>query len=112
VFTAEKPGTPEEILEHHGTKGMRWGIRKTRAAQTFDKKNPTRQKRNAAIRTARDKVRNAKTISRADQAAALRMTTGEKVALTVLAGTGFLTLPIAAYSTVRVADRRYLEKKA
>lgn len=24
----EKPGTPGEILEHHGIKGMRWGVRK------------------------------------------------------------------------------------
>lgn len=24
----EKPGTPGDILEHHGTKGMRWGVRK------------------------------------------------------------------------------------
>lgn len=24
----EKPGSPGDILEHHGTKGMRWGVRK------------------------------------------------------------------------------------
>lgn len=24
----KKPGTPGDILEHHGTKGMRWGVRK------------------------------------------------------------------------------------
>ena len=28
----EKPGSPEEVLEHFGVKGMRWGVRKERAA--------------------------------------------------------------------------------
>lgn len=27
----EKPGSPGDILEHHGVKGMRWGVRKERA---------------------------------------------------------------------------------
>lgn len=29
MIAIEKPGTPEEIvLEHHGVKGQRWGVRK------------------------------------------------------------------------------------
>jgi adenosine/AMP kinase len=29
VISIEKPGSPEEILEHVGVKGMRWGVRKS-----------------------------------------------------------------------------------
>lgn len=28
MISVEKPGSPEEILEHFGTKGMKWGTRK------------------------------------------------------------------------------------
>jgi hypothetical protein len=32
VISVEKPGSPEEVLEHHGVKGMKWGVRKARGA--------------------------------------------------------------------------------
>ena len=28
LVSVEKPGSPAEVLEHFGTKGMRWGVRK------------------------------------------------------------------------------------
>jgi hypothetical protein len=28
MISVEKPGSPEEILEHFGRKGMKWGVRK------------------------------------------------------------------------------------
>jgi hypothetical protein len=32
VISVEKPGSPEEILEHVGVKGMKWGVRNRREA--------------------------------------------------------------------------------
>lgn len=111
MYTKEKPGTPEEILEHHGVKGMRWGVR-TKASRSFNAKNPTRAQRNQAIKKARYNVDTGKSVSRADAAAALRLTTGEKVAVGILASTGFLTIPLVAYTGTRVAMRRAQEKRA
>lgn len=30
MISTEKPGSPAEILEHHGIKGMKWGVSKAR----------------------------------------------------------------------------------
>ena len=32
MISVEKPGSPAEIVEHHGIKGMQWGVRKEREA--------------------------------------------------------------------------------
>lgn len=98
--SVKKPGTPAEVLEHHGTKGMKWGVHKSR------------EQRNKAIRTARYKKHTGKTVSLDDQAVAKRFTTGEKTVLSLLAVTGFATIPIAAYAGYRVASRKSIELRA
>lgn len=110
--SVEKPGTPADILEHHGTKGMKWGVRKAakavagshRTSKEFAQKFPTATSRGKEIRRARMAVnKNVKAIDRAktpaahkkaadiylknpDRATAKRLTQGEKVTVAVLAG--------------------------
>lgn len=31
MISVEKPGSPAEVLEHHGVKGQKWGVRKNRS---------------------------------------------------------------------------------
>jgi hypothetical protein len=141
-ISLEKPGSPAYVLEHFGTKGMRWGVRnkssgppaitktkgwkawdkasqknvtgynRGKAARTaFKKDNPTRQDRNQAIKKARFRQQTGEKLSQADRAVALRYTTGEKTVLSLLAVTGFATIPIAAISGTTVAIRRSRERK-
>lgn len=37
LVSVEKPGSPEEVLEHVGVKGMRWGVRKERNSSSKPK---------------------------------------------------------------------------
>ena len=32
MITLEKPGSPEEVLEHHGVLGLKWGVDRARAS--------------------------------------------------------------------------------
>jgi hypothetical protein len=44
VISIEKPGTPEEILEHHGVLGMKWG-RRTGGSSSGGKSKPRGRER-------------------------------------------------------------------
>ena len=50
MVSVEKPGTPAEVLEHHGVKGQKWGVRRK-----FNRANPTSHDKAKAIRVARAK---------------------------------------------------------
>lgn len=111
MITIEKPGSPAE-LAHHGVKGQKWGVRRARAAsrrEAFNRQNPSKRKRDAAIERARVETKFGNP-SKAERAASLRLTSGEKTVLGILAISGIGTLPIAAIVTGRVAVRRHIEK--
>lgn len=136
--SVEKPGSPAEILEHHGVKGMHWGIRKSpvrSATRAFNKKNPTGRARARDIRRARANVgvqytkykdtprgparKKAKLVylRSPDRATALRMTRGEKATSAILAGAfaipsyGAVPLGVAIGDTGLMTYRHYIEKK-
>lgn len=128
----DKPDLNE--LAHYGVKGMKWGHRRkytsqdirdarirnnsrvnmlARAAEEFNFQtslNPNSKKTKAALRDF--KTIEADFLKNPDRATALRMTTGEKAALAVLAvgvpgpGTGIAI----STSTTRVLARRSQEK--
>lgn len=77
MITVDKPGSPSEILEHFGKKGMKWGVRNEAvrsagstakkasdpnraAAEAFRQKNPTAKTKANAIHTARSNVEKQK----------------------------------------------------
>jgi len=121
--SVEKPGSPTDILEHHGVKGQKWGVRQRsqsagykagKAAQrssSFRARFPTSAQRTAEIHRARIQthqdyinVLTAKSpaqrekllkvhLNNPDRATALRFTRGEKVVAGILAGG--LALPTA-----------------
>ena len=113
----EKPGTPAELV-HHGVKGQKWGVRRKREqnrqfSRSFNRANPSRSERNKAIINARKRVYKGKgSVSRKDQAIAMRMTTGEKVITGLLASTGIATVPIAAIVAGQAIERRRVERLA
>jgi hypothetical protein len=51
LVSVEKPGSPKEVLEHVGVKGMRWGVRKER--ETSDRQPASRKERRIARRERR-----------------------------------------------------------
>jgi hypothetical protein len=129
MITVEKPGSPSEILEHHGTKGMKWGVRSARSK--FNEANPTSKQKADAIRLARaksnvdfTKYTNKKMgperkaaklvyLKNPDRATALRITRGEKVVLGILA-VGIPAVGTAAVGATvgtRFVIRRHIEKK-
>jgi hypothetical protein len=100
MFTVDKPGTPAEILEHHGVKGQKWGVR-----QKFRSENPTSSDKKKAIRSARSRqdtradTMRSRSLSKSDRqkaksvylknpdrATSLRLTRGEKVVIGLLTG--------------------------
>lgn len=126
----EKPGTPHELV-HFGTKGMKWGVRRTQGTHQFKKDFPTAGARANEIRRARASVRKDQTkmetatnpakrkaatkvyLKNPDRATALRITRGEKVVLGILyAATPTVVVPaaVAGFTAVRVGRRRALEK--
>ena len=120
MLSVDKPGSPEEILEHFGKKGMKWGVRNkpqrgigpTRSSREFAAKFPTgksraneiRRARNAqAVRAAkyhatpkhsaqRDAARRA-VLNHPDRATAMRMTRGEKVVFALLGASAVASAP-------------------
>lgn len=113
MISLEKPGTPAELV-HHGIKGMKWGVRNRKFNSEFSRQNPTSAKRKAAILDARHRVGTStpSRITERDKAIARRLTTGEKATLTVLAATGFFTVPIIVGVSVNSAVRRSHERNA
>jgi vacuolar-type H+-ATPase subunit H len=126
----------DDILAHYGVKGMRWGVRKQRnadiksarkrvdrkAAQDFDKLGKLEDKalnaktsaaREAATKklTDAEKQINTAHLKDPDRATAMKMTTGEKVALVLIGG--LLTGPVipVGYGAARLAARKTVEKK-
>lgn len=136
VFPADdKPPlmTPEEFIEHHGVKGMKWGVHKAKptANDIHDaRKRVASQQR--SINNQIDKVNLSKPgsaqareaqklgkmqmdfLKNPDRATALRMTRGEKFLWTGIgiatAGTG-IGLGVAAGAGARVAIRKSIERK-
>lgn len=125
-----------QYLEHYGVKGMRWGQRKTRnadikaarrrldrqSAKDWDKLGKLEDKAlnaktEAARRAASDKLSREESAQRLahlknpDRATAMKMTTGEKVALVVIGGVLTGGAPAAAYGAARLAARKVVEKK-
>jgi len=132
MISVEKPGTPTEILEHTGVKGMRWGVRNRAVSRDFKTRHPTGASRDAAIKRARlnqqarllkaasqtnEKKRTDLTkvyLNHPDRATALRMTRGEKAVFgllgVALAPTG-VGVGIGVGTAARVAARRSIERK-
>lgn len=126
----EKPPLDEALLEHFGVKGMKWGVRKSRptsndirGARAMDASRRRSiavqiDKTNLASGKAQD--REAKKLSdmsmdylkNPDRATALRLTKGEKVALTILAVgvPGIGTAAAAGTAASRVLVRKAVEK--
>ena len=137
MIVAEKPGSPGEVLEHFGTKGMKWGVRRAETKATVARKNANFKRRNPTSGQKADAIRLARATSRVkyekatrnkdtkegrkaarkaylndpDRAIALRTTRGEKIVFGLLASTGVATLPIAALAGGMYAYRRKVEKK-
>lgn len=113
MISLEKPGTPSELV-HHGVKGQRWGVRNRKFSSEFNKQNPTSAKRRTAILDARHRVatQTPSNVTEKDKAIARRLTTGEKATLSVLAATGFFTIPIIVGVSVNSAVRRSHERNA
>ena len=139
MISVEKPGSPAEILEHHGVKGQKWGVRRKSSSSggsdSFKKKFPTSQARTAEIHRARINIRAQEAkiykttnpaaqkkalkvyLNSPDRATALRMTRGEKIVAGVLAGAlaiptaGAATAGVAGYTGTTVAIRKGIERK-
>jgi hypothetical protein len=116
VISTEKPGTPSELV-HFGTKGMKWGVRKSQGSREFHSKFTTPEARAQEIHRARAQVSvnkaGGKESSAYDKATALRFTRGEKfvtAALYTLAPTVVIPAGAAGYTAVKVGKRRALQK--
>jgi hypothetical protein len=126
ITSLEKPGTPEELV-HFGTKGMKWGLRKTKGTKDFHAKFVTGKSRASEIHRARVAVSKAKLtyernpndktreayLNHPDRATSLRLTRGEKVVAGLLYGlTPSVIVPAAVAGTTayRVGKRRAIEK--
>lgn len=133
--------TPEAALEHYGVKGMQWGVRKAqdsatsvkrskptnteihdaRANQASKQREINRQIDKTNLSTGKAQEKNAKKLSDMaydmlkdpDRATALRLTTGEKVALGILnVGFGGVVIPVTAVAVgTRYAKRKSIEKQ-
>ena len=52
----KKPGTPQDVLEHHGVKGMRWGVRKQEETSDGEVSPEVKQRIGRVTRTDRPQV--------------------------------------------------------
>ena len=126
----EKPPLDEALLEHFGVKGMKWGVRKSRptsndirGARAMDasrRRSIAAQVDKTNLASGKAQDREAKKLSdmsmdylkNPDRATALRLTKGEKVALTILAVgvPGIGTAAAAGTVASRVLVRKAIEK--
>ena len=136
MLSVEKPGSPAEILEHHGTKGMKWGVRsKSSKPTSFRKKFPTSGERTVEIHRARASTARAERriyeqpnkakrdklyasyLKNPDRATALRMTRGEKAVMAIIAvgipgpGTGAVVGYTGTTLAIRKASERGIRKR-
>jgi hypothetical protein len=132
MISVEKPGSPSEVLEQSGVKGMKWGFRQSRqASKTFAKAYPTPKARAVEIRRARrdqmtrkekiglepkgsaDRAKAKKVyLNNPDRVTALRLTRGEKIVAGILMTVGGpLALPTTAGVATVYGIRRRREKK-
>jgi len=119
-----KPGSPADVLEHYGVKGMQWGVRKKKptsaeihsARQRQAQRARELQRHDDVASTASSPAVRAKAIKEArrvaielqtseDRVTAARMTTGEKVAATILGGPLGLAVIVARGSAARATAR-------
>src|SRR5437762_615034 len=95
MFTAEKPGTPEELY-HVGVLGMKWGVHRSEETHQFNEKFKTNKRRSNEILRARKATRlkarqiratsnpekkavlKAAFLKNPDRATAMRLRRGEK----------------------------------
>lgn len=124
----EKPSL-EDMIEHHGVKGQKWGVKKAKPSSSDIQGararigSQTRQINSQIDRlnlsTGKTADKEAKKLSdmhasflrNPDRATALRLTRGEKAALSILAlvpGPGTVAAGVVAGS--RVAARKQIEK--
>jgi len=130
VISTEKPGSPTELV-HFGTKGMKWGVHRTKGTRKFGRANPTIAERSIAIDKARESASKTQaaykkekrgSAARAEKKAihlknpdlptALRLKAGEKVVLAILGSQGYLppvALGVQVGVAARVGKRRALE---
>ena len=131
MIDTEKPGTPSELV-HFGTKGMKWGVRKTQGTRDFYAKNPTSKQRTAEIVKARESAQKTKKaykkekrgsekradlkkvhLSNPDRPTSLRLTRGEKVVVGLLNVTPGLNVATSAATVIAIGaqgKRRAVEK--
>jgi hypothetical protein len=108
----EKPATPDE-LAHFGTKGMKWGVRKTAGTHEFHAKYPTAESRASAIRQSRVNVNKAYMKFANEKNPDKREELSEKFAASAVAGLAPTVVAPAAVAGIvgaRVGQRRALEK--
>ena len=89
MISVEKPGSPSEILEHHGVKGQKWGVRSARNTRVESRRAGREAGRGAAktVRKAGGNREAQKTAARTvggaaakDRSAQLRGTTANRKA--------------------------------
>lgn len=127
MLSVEKPGTPAEILEHHGTKGMKWGVRKS--SREFAGRFPTSAARTREIHRARTSVGKSRKkmetaaggntakynkarrayLNNPDRATAQRMTRGEKVVAGLLYT--MAPIPLVPLATAGVVGTTYVKRR-
>jgi hypothetical protein len=116
VISTEKPGTPAE-LAHHGTKGMKWGVKRGEKPSSSDiyRARARSNLRLTEALTEPEKSKRKELVdaynNHPDRAVALRYTNGEKAIHGLLAASGVATIPIGVAATARVISRKRLEKK-
>lgn len=121
--SVEKPGSPEDVLEHFGKKGMKWGHRKAKitSADIIGARVRSSQQQFKALAEKDPKKRanlQKAYLKNPDRATALRMTKGEKVTLGLIAGifavptAGIVPAGIGIGVGVQRLQRRSAEKKA
>lgn len=127
----KKPGSPEEVLAHHGVKGMRWGVRNPNPSSSEIKTARARQDRrqsdfikndlaarNATTKSARSKAVRARDASakdfhtNEDRVTAARLTAGEKFAHAMAFGVfSAVSIPVANARANKVARETDLARQ-